>query len=186
MPRSGIPMTAVLIILAACEGEPIAPAIQPDAVAAKAGQGPIVHRASVGGPDICTGLGSKPGCNANLSLIAIQRADGSVTGQLTDQYGPADGMHAEIDCLLVQEIPDRIPVALEAWVGGVVTRPAGQAGHRVIARMRDNSTSAANDPRPDAMSRAIVDPEREGASSNCLDMPAIGLAQMPQGQVKIW
>jgi hypothetical protein len=36
------------------------------------------------------------------------------------------------------------------------------------------------------LSRGIVDPEEEGASSNCQDRPAIGLAQMPQGQVTIW
>ncbi len=173
-----------LLLVAACADQPASPTTQPEGLSLKAGQGPIVHKVSVGGPDICLSLGyAHPGCDGNLSFIAMQRADGSVTGQMTDQYGPADGLHATIDCLLVQVIPGR--TTLEAWVGGVVTRPAYQAGHRIIARMRDNGTSA-NDPRPDALSRGIVDPEEEGASGNCQDMPAIGLGQMPQGQVTIW
>jgi hypothetical protein len=31
-----------------------------------------------------------------------------------------------------------------------------------------------------------VDPEEEGASSNCQDRPAIGFGRVPQGQVTIW
>ena len=175
---------APLLLVTACADQPVSPTTQPEGLSVQAGQGPIVHKVSVGGPDICLSLGyAHPGCDGNFSLIAMQRADGSVTGQMTDQYGPADGLHATIDCLLVQVIPGR--TTLEAWVGGVVTRPAYQAGHRIIARMRDNGTSA-NDPRPDALSRGIVDPEEEGASSNCQDMPAIGFGQMPQGQVTIW
>jgi len=173
-----------LLLVAACAEQAVSPTAQPEGLSLQASEGPILHRVSVGGPDICLSLGyAHPGCDGNFSLIAIQRADGSVTGQMTDQYGPADGLHAEIDCLLVQVIPGR--TTLEAWVGGVVTRPAYQAGHRIIARMRDNGTSA-NDPRPDALSRGVVDPEEEGASSNCLDMPAIGFGRMPQGQITIW
>jgi hypothetical protein len=116
-------------------------------------------------------------------VIAVEDSDGSVTGQMTDQYGPADGLHAVIDCLKVGPHPN-FPGRLEAWVVGVVTRPAHQAGHRIIARMRDNGVSA-NDP-PDAISRGVVDPEEEGASSNCQDEPAIGFGRVAQGQVTIW
>jgi hypothetical protein len=182
--RHTVPALLPLLLAAACADQPASPTPQAELPDLQSAQGPIIHKASVGGPDMCIWLGyAHPGCDGNFSLIAIQRADGSVTGQLTDQYGPADGLHAELDCLLVQVIPGR--ATLEAWVGGVVTRPAGQAGHRIIARMRDNGTSA-NDPRPDAISRGVVDPEEEGASSNCLDRPAIGFGQVPQGQVTIW
>ncbi len=174
-----------LILVAACTEQAVSPVAQPDAPVALVGQSPIVHRVSVGGPDICTSLGAGPGCDGNFSLLAIQYANGRVTGQLIDQYGSAGGLHAVVDCLKVQEIPERVPVALEAWVGGVVTRPTHQAGHRVIAWMRDNGTST-NDPRPDALSRGIVDPEEEGFSANCQDMPGIGLARLLQGQVTIW
>jgi hypothetical protein len=134
----------------------------------------------------------------------MQYADGRITGQLIDQYGSAGGLHAVVDCINIQEIPERVPVALEAWVGGVVTRPTHQAGHRIITRMRDNGTSA-ND-LPDALSRGIVDPEEELFHSNCQDYPApgwtyvyddagnvvdstgwpdIGFSRVPQGQVTI-
>lgn len=171
MSRHKMLLPAALVFFAACGKEPTAPTTQPDGLSLQAAKGPIVHKVSVGGPDVCSSpqMGLKPGCDANFSLIATLWADGSATGQWTDQYGPADGLHAVVDCVKVQEIPERFPVALEAWVGGVVTRPANQAGHRIITRMRDNGTSA-ND-RPDALGRGIVDPEEEGYSSNCQDYP---------------
>jgi hypothetical protein len=172
-----------LFVVAACADHAATPTAPTEVAVVQASQGPIVHRVSIGGPDMCTWLGAKPGCDGNFSLIAIEKADGGVTGEMTDQYGPADGLHATIDCLLVDVIPGR--TTLEAWIGGVVTRPANQAGHRIIVRARDNGTSA-KDPLPDAISRGVVDPEEEGASSNCQDRPAIGFGRVPQGQVTIW
>jgi hypothetical protein len=174
-----------LLVVAACADQSVSPPAEAVALSPQSvqGQGSIVHRASLGGPDICEAFGATPGCDANFSLVAIQFEDGTVTGQLTDQYGPADGLHAVVDCLHVQIVPGR--TTLEAWVGGVVTRPAHQVGLRIIARMRDNGTST-NDPRPDALSRGIVAPEEEGYSSNCEDMPAIGFGLLWQGQVTIW
>lgn len=171
-----------LLLLAACADPAVAPETQADAPSLGFGRSPIVHRVSVGGPDACSGLGYRPGCDASFSLIAIQLEDGAVRGQMTDQYGEADGLHAVLDCLAVQVIPER--TTLEAWVGGVVTRPTHQAGHRIIAWMRDNGTSN-NDPLADAFSRGIVDPEEEGYSSDCQDMPGIGLARVREGQVTI-
>ena len=172
-----------LLLVSACADQSISPEAQGVAPSAQVSQGPIVHRVSLGGPDICESFGATPGCDANFSLVAIQFENGQVMGQLTDQYGPADGLHAQIDCLQVRVVPGR--TTLEAWVGGVVTRPAYQVGHRIIAWLRDNGTSD-NDPRPDALSRGIVDPEEEGYSSNCHDMPLIGLGRLFQGQVTIW
>ena len=180
--------TLILVLLAAgCADQAVSPIGQADVSSARADQGPIVHRVSVGGPDQCAWLGQKPGCDGNFSLIAMQREDGSVSGQWSDQYGEPGGLHAVVDCLKVQVIPER--TTLEAWVGGVVTRPTHQAGHRVITRMRDNGTSAHD--LADALGRGIVDPEEEGFSSNCQDYPPadgfdMGLARVPQGQVTIW
>jgi hypothetical protein len=178
-----------LLLVTACADQAASPLVEANGPTAQVSQSPIVHRVSVGGPDICGSpqVGSKPGCDANFSLIATQRADGSVTGQWSDQYGEPGGLHAVVDCLKVQVIPER--TTLEAWVGGVVTRPTHQAGHRVITRMRDNGTSAHD--LPDALGRGIVDPEEEGFSSNCQDYPPadgfdMGLARVPQGQVTIW
>ncbi len=61
--------------------------------------GPIVHRASVGGPDACVGFGLPPGCDANFSLVAMERADGTVSGQYIDRFPQGEGVHATINCL---------------------------------------------------------------------------------------
>ena len=172
-----------LLLASACTDQSVSPMAPAGVPSAQVSQGPIAHRVSLGGPDTCVWFGETPGCDGNFSLIATQFENGQVIGQLTDQYGPADGLHAQIDCLLVRVVPGR--TTLEAWVGGVVTRPAYQAGHRIIAWVRDNGTST-NDPRPDALSRGIVDPEEEGYSSNCQDAPGIGLGLLWQGQVTIW
>jgi hypothetical protein len=174
-----------VLLLAGCADQAASPMAEANASSAQVGQGRIVHKVSVGGPDICPAFGAHPGCDANLSLIAIQREDGSVSGQWNDSYGGGYSMHANVDCLLVQVIPGR--TTLEAWIGGVITSP-DLAGHRVIMRVRDNGTSM-NDPLPDALSRAIVDPETDAinpVSSNCQDKGLIGLARTPQGQVTIW
>lgn len=173
---------APILLVAACADQSASPTAEANGPTALVSQSPIVHRVSVGGPDQCIHLGQKPGCNGNFSLIAMQREDGSVSGQMSDRYGDEFGMHAEVDCLVVQVIPER--TTLEAWVGGVVTSPEFR-GHRVITKMRDNGTSM-NDPRPDAISRAIIDPEDEGVSSNCQDKPDMNFGQTPQGQVTIW
>ena len=177
-----------LLFIAGCADQSASPLAEANAPSAQVSQSPIVHRVSVGGPDQCFWFGLKPGCDGNFSLIAMQREDGSVTGQFTDSYGGPGALHAVVDCLKVQVIPER--TTLEAWVGGVVTHPKEAAGHRVITRMRDNGTSM-NDPLPDAIARGIVDPEEEGFSSNCQDYPPadgrdMGLARTPQGQVTIW
>jgi hypothetical protein len=52
-----------------------------------AAKSPIVHRVHVGGPDACAAFGLSPGCDANFTLTAIEYADGSVSGQFTDQWG---------------------------------------------------------------------------------------------------
>ena len=63
---------------------------------------PVVHHVSVGGPDICEGLGLSNGCGANFSLAANQKADGSVKGQWQDSFGGVNGsIHVVIDCLQV-------------------------------------------------------------------------------------
>ena len=76
----------------------------------------VIHRVSVGSADIAP----PPGSDANLSLSAIELADGTVTGQWQDTFfgrgNPALALHVEVDCLVV--------VGNEAWVSEVITRPA--------------------------------------------------------------
>jgi hypothetical protein len=138
---------------------------------------PVVHRVSAGGPDICVGVGKKPGCDANFSLVALQRADGTVSGQISDQFaGRIGGYHAVITCLsFSQDGP-------EAWIGGVVTHGSylGQdmTGFPFVLRVRDNGTSA-NDPA-DQISLPI-----EGGPGACTEQLDLHLFDAPRGQVKI-
>jgi len=90
---------------------------------------PVVHRLTVGGADAAAF--GPPGSDANFSLVALQRADGTVTGQWSDQYGNSAGMHAKIDCLYVD--------GNTAWVSGPVTRHTDPdlIGRTVNAMVRD-------------------------------------------------
>jgi hypothetical protein len=138
--------------------------------------GPITHRVSVGGPDFCAEWGTSPGCDKNFSLVAIQYADGSVSGQWTDQWGGGTGgFHAEINCLSIE--------GNDAWVSGVITKgvlrnpDTGEkldvAGWTVSTRVRDNGTSA-NDPA-DQISLSFP-------YGICTEQPEYPLFQAPQGQ----
>jgi hypothetical protein len=133
----------------------------------------VVHRVSVGSPDIC--YPDRPGCDANLSILAIEYADGSVKGELTDSWRFGGYYNAEIYCLTVD--------GNEAWVSGVIKAgetPGGYdlRGIHVFTRVKDMGTSA-NDP-PDQL--AFV-----GFSFNEIDCTAppfdLDLYDVPQGQV---
>lgn len=147
--------------------------------------GPVVHRVSVGGPDACAGFPGgpfNPGCDANFSLVAIQHADGSVSGQYTDRFPQGDGFHAVVDCVSVD--------GNDAWISGVITQgrltdaDTGEvtdlAGMPVSTRVRDNGTSANS--TPDQIGYSIFG---EGFASSCLDQADAELFDAPQGQVKV-
>jgi len=145
------------------------------ATAAAGGKGPVVHRVHVGSPDGC---GSLP-CDANWSLLAIQYADGSVSGQFIDRFWGGGGFHATIDCLYVD--------GSEAWVSGVITS-GWAAGEPVSARVRDNGTSA-NDP-PDQISFSHMGADGDDhPHGTCEDYeklePYYELFDTPQGQVVV-
>lgn len=130
-----------------------------------AGAGRVVHRVTAGGTDFSAGY------DANWSLVALEHADGSVTGQWTDQFGHGNGgLHIEIDCVQV--------AGRDAWVSGTVKSGVLPPGTRFNARMRDNGTSA-NEP-PDEVSVSYY-----GGTSTCRDMRAYPLIVQPNGQVKV-
>ena len=146
------------------------------ATMAWATKGPVVHHVSVGSPDPCIAFGFEhPGCDANFSLVANQYADGSVSGQYTDRFANGNGFHAEVDCLVVS--------GDDAWISGVITQGRFEdfdlAGLEVLARVRDNGTSA-NDP-PDQISFSFIDT----ALPDCTEQPDLPLFDTPQGQVTI-
>jgi len=150
------------------------------ATASAAGKGPVVHRVSVGGPDACEAWGLSPGCDANWSLVAIQHADGSVSGQFIDRFWQGWGFHATIDCLYVE--------GNDAWVSGEITNGyfggEDRIGEHFSARVRDNGTSA-NDPA-DQFSYSHTGEGWEGhPHGTCLEQPDYELFDVPQGQVVV-
>jgi hypothetical protein len=134
----------------------------------------VIHRVSAGGPDACSGIGDKPGCDGNYSLVASQFADGSASGQYTDRFSRGDGIKGVIDCLVV--------VGNDAWISGWIT--SGRFGDQDLAglpfttRVRDNGTSA-KEP-PDQISSSHT-----GDETPCTDMVPWDLLDTPQGQVKV-
>ncbi len=171
MNRTLIALAAFGMFAVGCEGtDPTTPMADGLGVEPQANTGPVVHRVSVGGADLCTGLGLKPGCDANYSVIAIQRADGSVKGQWQDTFGGGIPIHVTIDCLYVS--------GNQAWLSGVITGPV-LPGLLVIIRVADNGTSA-NDP-PDQISWSELD-----VYGGCTAAPDLPLVDMNEGQVKVW
>jgi hypothetical protein len=154
---SALTLTLVLVLILAT-------------TASAGGKGRVVHRVSVGGPDLCDSFGLPPGCDASFSLSARLYADGSVKGQYTDQFGDGTGgFHAVIDCLSVD--------GNQAWVSGVITQGA-EVGRDVSTRVRDNGTSAKD--LADQISFSFI-----GAGLTCTDTPDYPLFDVPQGQVKV-
>lgn len=130
----------------------------------------VIHKVSVGSADFAP----PPGTDASFSLSAVQRADGTVTGQWQDTVGgrgiPAVGIHVDINCLVV--------VGNESWVSGVITHPDSLAGLPAVTRVRDNGTSA-DDPA-DQVSFTFI-----GIAATCADQPNLPLFDLINGQVTV-
>jgi len=126
---------------------------------------------SVGSADILP----PPGSDANFSLVANQRGDGTVQGEWHDQFAGGSFVHIDVTCLAVD--------GNDAWVSGLikVASPdlAFLVGLPAITQVRDNGTSA-NDP-PDQVSFT------NGAESadDCLDQPELPLFDLINGQAKV-
>ncbi|UCF20962.1 MAG: hypothetical protein JSU87_06085 [Gemmatimonadota bacterium] len=171
MTRTLIALVTVGLLVIACTGDNLtAPAADDLSVVAQTDALPnkVVYRVTVGGPDACGPDG--PGCDANFSLIALEKADGSVEGQWHDQFYGGVGVHVAVDCLEI--------VGNEAWVSGVVTGKTFN-GAAVVTRVADNGKSA-NDP---------VDQISYTSSAarwgDCKATPALTLYDVSAGQVKI-
>ena len=67
--------------------------------------GGIVHRVWAA-PTCATGSVFPRGMRRELLGDRDECSDDSVTGRMTDRYGPADGLHAVIDCLKVGPHPN--------------------------------------------------------------------------------
>lgn len=139
-----------LLFVAACTETPTQPTNDLMPQLARGGNG-VVHHVSAGGSDICEAIGLPTGCDANWSMVANQKADGSVSGQWEDSFGHGNGgFHMEIDCLSVD--------GNTAIFGGVITHAWGLAegdeGVRAVGAVVDNGTSK-KDP-PDQISPTVA------------------------------
>lgn len=159
---------AVLALVSAC-GSPVEPAssvvsFRGDAAA----KGAPVHRVTGGGSDFFA-----PGFDANWSLVAMQFADGSVQGHLTDAFGHGNGgVHVVIDCLEVE--------GNQAWVSG--TAKGGiYDGRTWLAQVQDNGRSA-KDPA-DLISFSLL--AFEGSTVDCHTRLPIDQFERQKGQVTI-
>lgn len=131
----------------------------------------VIHHVSVGGPD----QDAADHTDANFSLVANQYADGTSTGEWTDQFGQGQGgIHVQINCLFVQ--------GNEAWVSGIITHGnvngVDVTGLPCITRVQDNGKSA-NDP-PDQISFSFI-----GVATPCTAAPNLPLNPMTNGQVTV-
>lgn len=148
--------------------------------AVRAGKkGGVVHRVSVGGADLCETLGLPTGCDANFSLTAQMKADGSVKGQWQDTFnGGGAGIHVAISCLNV--------VGNSATLGGMITHGklgdgTDVSGKFAYTAVADNGTSK-RDPA-DQISFAYLG----DAEVPCEDMELsfFTLVDLTNGQVKV-
>jgi len=139
--------------------------------------GTPVHRVVIGGPDVCSGFGARPGCDANFSLLALQSADGSVSGQWIDRFSQnfgGGGLFVTVDCLEVD--------GNRAWIGGYVSK-GGTLGLRAVTYAEDRGTSYALE-RDDGFA-PLYGLDSFGLSTDCHDRPFAFTLNVPQGQVVI-
>jgi len=133
----------------------------------------VLHRVSVGGSDQDVTLNT----DANFSLIALQKGDGSISGEWSDQFGQGEGgLLVDVNCLVVQ--------GNQAWIGGIIrSGSTGQGGVDLsglpaLTRVADLGKSA-ND-APDAISFTFI-----GLAVQCTAQPNLPLFAMTGGQVTV-
>ena len=167
-------VAALGIFTLACE----APSATTPDLAPQLARGGVTHHVSVGGADICEATGRPIGCDANFSLTANMKADGSVTGQWQDTFtGGGAGIHVAIDCLNV--------IGNTATIGGLVIRGTSEGGvdltgRRALTAVVDNGTSG-ND-LADQISFSITLPTVTCDVARAEFFPLFNLAH---GQVKV-
>src|SRR5690349_2144966 len=121
-----------------CSESAIPPTAQSDSPTMQASVvGKVVHSASAGGPDICSGVGDKPGCDANFSLTANQYSNGSATGHWVDRSSQVNGggsFVVAVNCLNV--------IGNRAYVSGVITQGNSDViGQNTLVVVVDNGVS---------------------------------------------
>lgn len=186
--RASFNATLALVLAFGCADQPTSPEAPNETVPATdvTMNSSVVHRASMGGADVCGALGLPTGCDANFSLVANQKADGSVKGQWQDVFagGAGQGIHVAVDCLNV--------VGNGAVIGGVITNGSAGgvdlSGQLALTAIVDNGTSA-GDPA-DQLSFSFIGTGPTGlpiGPASCTELtPAdFPLNALTQGQVVV-
>jgi hypothetical protein len=167
MTRVSLAIAALALSVAACSADPgTAPAADQPLLSSQGLRS--LHQVSVGGPDA-----AGPGADANYSLVAMQDADGTSSGQFTDQWNQGRGsIHVAVDCLHVE--------GNRAWVGGVVVGgTAGDMGMPILTMVEDNGTSTMDPPDQ------IAGSWYTDGTITCEAAPELPLSPLYQGQVKV-
>jgi hypothetical protein len=168
MTKVSLALIALGLFSLGCDGRnPTAPA-DDRAVGPQFAARGVVHRATAGSHDI-----TPPGVDANYSLVAIEHADGRISGQYTDRFAEGGGFHARVTCLAVS--------GKDAWISGVVTTPEEFEGLTVITRVQDNGTSEHEPPDQISFSFIGVPPEFQ----DCHLMLPLPLFPLDGGEVKV-
>ena len=134
-------------------------------LAAASAKGPVILHVSAGGRDPF----------ASFSLTAKKFADGSMSGQYTDQFPQiGGGFHAVLNCVSV--------VGNDAWVSSVITSGTADGqdltGLPVVTRVRDNGTSSKDS--ADLLGFSFI-----GDPTLCTDHVDYPMFGAPHGQVVI-
>jgi len=134
-------------------------------VTASSATGPVILHVSAGGRDPF----------ASFSLTAKMYADGSMSGQYTDQFPQiGGGFHAVLNCVSV--------VGNDAWVSSVITSGTADGqdltGLPVVTRVRDNGTSSKDS--ADLLGFSFI-----GDPTPCTDHVDYPMFEAPHGQVVI-
>jgi len=126
-------MLLIALFAVSCEDSPTQPSASDSQLVeaqfdAQSGN-PVVRRVTVGGAD--GAAYGPPGSDANFSLVALERTDGTVTGQIQDAWYQDSGFHATLDCMSVD--------GNDVWLSGTVTKStyAPFLGRTVNVQVRD-------------------------------------------------
>ena len=112
-------------------------------------QNSVCASVHLGGADVnWDGESAPPNNDANLSLGAIEKCDGTVRGQLQDTWAGGGGIHGTVSCL--------VAVGNEAWVSGLITHGENLVGDDLsgqgfLVRLQDNGKNR-NQDEPDKAS----------------------------------
>ena len=132
---------------------------------------------TLGSADVDVGGGGPPNNDANLSLIAIEKCDGTVRGHIQDTWAGGISIHADVTCLYVD--------GNDAWISGVITKVTPAAffddfsGVPVSIRVRDNGKF--QDDPPDQASFIFLFED----AVPCDETPLYQLWDLNNGQAQI-